>query len=309
MERLIDYFAHIPSLHRSLLLVGGIALFWLIESAVPLFHFRQSEPGYRKLSHAGINLFFTLTTVLINFLLAFLLLRTSDWAVEHQVGLLPWLEQATPLPLWATALLGLLALDLIGAWLPHWVQHQVRFLWRFHLIHHTDAYLDTTSANRHHPGESVIRFVFTLVAVLITGAPMWLVFLYQALSVALSQFNHANIELPRWADRLLGLLIVTPNMHHVHHHYVLPVTNTNYGNIFPYWDRLLGTYHEMPGHELHYGIDTHPDPREHSRIGNLLAIPFQKYRQPVGEIKPADRSKTTPFPETAKQGTALGIRN
>ncbi|GAB3886789.1 sterol desaturase family protein [Spirosoma agri] len=274
MERLVNYFEHIPSLHRSLILVGGITIFWLIETAVPLFQF-----SYRKTTHAGINIFFTLTTAVVNVCLAFLLLRTSDWTVQHHVGLLQWLS----LPRWAELLLGLLALDLVGAWLPHWTQHQVTFLWRFHLIHHTDVYVDTTTANRHHPGESVIRFVFTLLAVLVTGAPMWLVFLYQALSVLLSQFNHANIELPRWADRLLGLVIVTPNMHHVHHHYVLPVTNTNYGNIFPYWDRLFGTYHEMAGKDIHYGIDTHPQPREHSHIGGLLKIPFQTYRPPVGE--------------------------
>ncbi|HLL97218.1 MAG TPA: sterol desaturase family protein [Spirosoma sp.] len=276
MERIISYFEHIPSSHRSLILVGGITLFWLIESAVPLIQF-----SYRKWHHAGINFFFTLTTILINFLLAFLLLRTSNWTVQHGVGLLQWVQW----PSWAELIVGLLALDLIGAWLPLWTEHKVKFLWRFHLIHHTDAYVDTTTANRHHPGESVIRFVFTTIAVLLTGAPMWLVFLYQALSVALAQFNHANIELPRWADRLLGLLVVTPNMHHVHHHYVLPVTNTNYGNIFPYWDRLFGTYHQMPGCDLHYGIDTHPEPQEHSHIGSLLKIPFQPYRQPVGERK------------------------
>jgi len=273
MERLVAYFEHIPSSHRSLILVGGITLFWLIESAVPLFRFE-----YNKLRHAGINLFFTLTTIVVNFVLAFILLRTSDWAVQNQLGLLQWIDW----PLWVEALVGLLALDLIGAWLPHWAEHQIKFLWRFHLIHHTDTYVDTTTANRHHPGESVIRFVFTTAAVLVTGAPMWLVFLYQALSVALSQFNHANIELPRRVDRLLGLFIVTPNMHHVHHHYVLPVTNTNYGNIFPYWDRLFGTYHEMAGKDLRYGIDTHPSPHEHSQIGSLLKIPFQAYRQPVG---------------------------
>lgn len=279
MERLVNYFEHIPSSHRSLILVGGIALFWLIESAIPLFQFAKTTPGYRKIHHAGINIFFTLTTIIVNFTLAFLLLRTSDWTVKHQIGLLPWIHW----PLWAEALVGLLGLDLIGAWLPHWIQHQVKFLWRFHLIHHSDVYVDTTTANRHHPGESVVRFVFTLLAVFCLGAPMWLVFLYQALSVLLSQFNHANIELPRWVDRLLGLVIVTPNMHHVHHHYVLPITNTNYGNIFPYWDRLFGTYHEMAGKDLHYGIDTHPDPHEHSHVGRLLKIPFQQYRPPVGE--------------------------
>lgn len=280
MERLVNYFEHIPSSHRSLILVGGIAIFWLIESAVPLFQFK-----YRKLHHAGINVFFTLTTIVVNFVLAFILLQTSDWTVRHQVGLLQWVT----LPLWAQTLVGLLGLDLIGAWLAHWTQHKTKFLWRFHLIHHSDTYVDTTTANRHHPGESVIRFAFTTLAVLTMGAPMWLVFLYQALSVLLSQFNHANIELPRWADRLLGLVIVTPNMHHVHHHYVLPVTNTNYGNIFPYWDRLFGTYHEMAGKELHYGIDTHQDAHEHSRIGSLLKMPFQTYRPPVGEKVPDER--------------------
>ena len=282
MERIITYFEHISSLHRSLILVGGITVFWLIESAVPLFQFDRATPGYKKHRHAGINFFFTLTTIVVNFALAFLLLRTSDWTVQNGVGLLQWVN----MPLWAVAVVGMLALDLVGAWLPHWAEHKVTFLWRFHLIHHTDTFVDTTTANRHHPGESVIRFVFTLVAVLLTGAPMWLVFMYQAFSVALSQFNHANINLPRWADRALGLFIVTPNMHHVHHHYVLPVTNTNYGNIFPYWDRLFGTYHEMAGRDLKYGIDTHPEPHEHSHIGNLLKVPFQKYRQPVGETEP-----------------------
>jgi sterol desaturase/sphingolipid hydroxylase (fatty acid hydroxylase superfamily) len=236
MERLIQYFETIPSSHRSLILVSGIAFFWLVESAFPLFHFRQSESSYRKVHHAGINLFFTLTTILVNFVLAFILLKTSDFVVAQKVGVLQWFN----LPIWAQVVVGLLLLDLIGAWSIHWLQHHIKWMWKFHLIHHTDAYLDTTSANRHHPGESVFRFVFTTLAVLIAGAPIGVVMLYQAVSVVLSQFNHANIQLPRW-------LVVTPNMHHVHHHYVLPQTNSNYGNIFPFWDRIFGSYTEMEG--------------------------------------------------------------
>ncbi|GAB3927485.1 sterol desaturase family protein [Larkinella terrae] len=279
MERLIQYFETIPSAHRSLILVGGITFFWLVESAVPLFHFGQSETGYRKIGHAGINFFFTLTTVLVNFVLAFILLKTSDFVVTEKVGILQWLR----LPLWAQVVAGLLILDLVGAWCVHWLQHHVKWMWKFHLIHHTDRYLDTTSANRHHPGESVFRFFFTTLAVLVAGAPIGVVMLYQALSVLVSQFNHANIQLPRWLDRPLGWLIVTPNMHHVHHHYVLPQTNTNYGNIFPFWDRLFGSYAEMDGKEINYGVDTHLDTHEHTRIGNLLKIPFQPYRPPVGK--------------------------
>jgi sterol desaturase/sphingolipid hydroxylase (fatty acid hydroxylase superfamily) len=175
--------------------------------------------------------------------------------------------------------------------LAHWTEHHVKWMWQFHSVHHSDQHVDTTTANRHHPGESVIRFMFTVAAVLITGAPMWLVFLYQSLSVVLSQFNHANIELPRWADRVLSLLIVTPNMHHVHHHYVLPLSNTNYGNIFPYWDKLFGTYRQEEGRNLVYGLDTHPDSREHSHIGGILKVPFQQYRPPVGQIGKAAAEK------------------
>ena len=274
MQTFVDYFEHIPSSHRSAILVGGITLFWLIEGAFPLFRF-----GYNKWKHAGINIFFTLTTIIINFAMAFVLLWSSDWAIAHNFGILQWLPE---MPLWAYAVVGMLLLDLIGAYFVHWTEHKVKWMWRFHLVHHTDTHVDTTSANRHHPGESVFRFVFTTAAVVLAGTPMWLVFLYQALSVALSQFNHANINLPESVDRVLSWLIVTPNMHHVHHHYVQPYTDSNYGNIFPIWDRLFGTYKHMKGNELVYGIDTHMAPHENAHLGNLLKVPFQKYRPPVG---------------------------
>lgn len=274
MQSFVDYFEHIPSAHRSAILVGGITLFWLIEGAFPLFRF-----GYNKWKHAGINIFFTLTTIVINFAMAFILLQSSDWAIAHDFGILQWLPD---MPLWAYALVGMLLLDLIGAYFVHWTQHKVKWMWRFHLVHHTDTHVDTTSANRHHPGESVFRFVFTTLAVVLAGAPMWLVFLYQALSVALSQFNHANINLPESVDRVLSWFIVTPNMHHVHHHYVQPYTDSNYGNIFSIWDRLFGTFQRLEGHKLIYGIDTHMAPHENAHLGNLLKVPFQKYRPPVG---------------------------
>ena len=273
MEAIIDYFRTIPSAHRSAILVGGIVLFWLIEGAVPLYRFR-----YNKLKHAGVNIFFTVTSIIVNFALAFILLKASDWAVAHRFGFLQWLPQ---LPLWAFAVVGMLTLDLVGAWLIHYTEHRVRWMWKFHLVHHSDTHVDTTSANRHHPGESVFRFVFTTAAIFIAGAPMWLVFMYQAFSVALSQFNHANIILPRWLDNILSWVIVTPNMHHVHHHYVLPYTDTNFGNIFSIWDQLFGTFSKLDPDKLVYGIDTHMNPEENAQIQNLLKIPFGSYRPPT----------------------------
>jgi len=274
MEQIVEYFRTIPSSHRSVILVGGIAFFWMLESAVPLFRFK-----YSKVKHAGINIFFTLTTIIINFALAFILLRSSDWAVANHFGILQWLPQ---MPLWLFAIAGLLLLDLIGAWLVHWAEHKVKWMWRFHLVHHTDTHVDTTSANRHHPGESVFRFVFTTAGVVLAGAPMWLVFMYQSISVLLSQFNHANIVIPKWLDKAMSWVFVSPDMHKVHHHYVQPYTDSNYGNIFSIWDRLFGTFMTLDRDKLIYGIDTHMKPEENDRLSNLLKVPFQTYRPPVG---------------------------
>lgn len=273
METIINYFETIPSAHRSIILVSGITFFWLVEYAAPLFKF-----NYKKVRHALPNIFFTFTTVIINFALAFILLKASDFTVANQIGLLQWLN----LPLWATVILGVALLDLIGAWLPHWVQHKIKPLWMFHLIHHTDNHVDTTTANRHHPGESVIRFTFTALGTLVLGAPIGIVMLYQSMSLVLSQFNHANIKLPKRLDTAMSWAIVSPDMHKVHHHFVLPYTDTNYGNIFSVWDRLFGTFAKMKNNDIVYGVDTYPDVNSNADVATLLKMPFGEYRAPEG---------------------------
>jgi sterol desaturase/sphingolipid hydroxylase (fatty acid hydroxylase superfamily) len=273
METLLNYFETIPSLHRSLLLVGGITLFWLLEGAAPLMRF-----GYRKWRHAIPNLFFTATTVVINFLLAFLLLNTSDWVVANQFGLLNWMPE---MPLWLYALAGVLFLDFFGAYLPHYVEHKIKPLWMIHLVHHSDHEVDTTTANRHHPLESFIRFFFTLGGVFLAGTPIGVVMLYQSLSLVATQFTHANIRLPRRLDALLSLFLVSPDMHKVHHHYRLPYTDSNYGNIFSIWDRLFGTFMKLDRDALVYGVDTFPDAKANANLKHLLKQPFHKYRKPT----------------------------
>ena len=272
METIINYFNTIPSSHRSLLLVGGIALFWIIENAFPFFKFR-----YNKIQHAGINIFFTITSIAVNFFLAFVLLKISAFTVQNNFGILHLLPKIN---FWIFMAAGLLLLDFIGAFLPHFVEHRIKFLWRFHLIHHTDRWVDTTSANRHHPGESVIRFAFTAMGVLLVGAPMWLVFLYQSLSVIFSQFNHANISISKKIDTVMSYIFVSPDMHKVHHHYKLPYTDSNFGNIFSVWDRIFGTFKTLNRNEIVYGLDTHLDTKENNNLKNLLHIPFQEIRSP-----------------------------
>ncbi|MBT3542633.1 sterol desaturase family protein [Flavobacteriaceae bacterium] len=273
MEMIMKYFETIPSLHRSLILVGGLTLFWVVEGSLPLMKF-----NYKKWKHALPNLFFTGTTIVINFLLAFLLLSTSDWVISNEFGLLHWLPE---MPLWLEVTLGLMLLDLVGAYLAHWTEHKVKPLWMIHLVHHSDHKVDTTTANRHHPLESFIRFGFTLFGVFIIGANMGIVMLYQSLSLVLTQFNHANIKLPKKLDLFLSYFIVSPDMHKTHHHYRLPYTDANFGNIFSFWDRLFGTYLPFDREKLVYGVDVFFDEEANGKIKTLLKQPFQTYSKPT----------------------------
>jgi len=270
MQEIINYFETISATHRGILLVSGITLFWLIENSFPLFKFK-----YNKWQHASINIFFTITTVILNFGMAFLLLMAADFVTIKNFVILHWIPEVS---LFYYTIIGLLLLDFFGAYLAHYVEHRFPVLWRFHLIHHTDTWIDTTSANRHHPGESVIRFIFTIVGVLIVGAPMWMVFMYQSLSIVFSQFIHANILLPKKVDKILSYIIISPDMHKIHHHYKLPYTDSNYGNIFSVWDRLFGTFSYLERENIIYGVDTHMKPEENNDLKNLLQIPFQSKR-------------------------------
>ncbi len=249
--------------------MAGLVFFWLLEGLIPIVRFK-----YSKWKHAGLNLFFTATTAVVNFAFAYLIIKASDAVVSEGWGVLSWFD----LPIWGKVILGLMMMDLVGAYFIHWLEHKVHWMWKFHIIHHSDEHLDTTSALRHHPGESVFRAVFTLLAVVFAGAPMWLVMIYQSMSALLSQFNHSNVKLPEWVNSTLGLAIVLPNMHRVHHHDSLPQTDMNYANIFSFWDRIFGTYGELDSDKINYGLDVFNKRDDH--IGDLLGLPFdgKRYR-------------------------------
>ncbi|MBS0025990.1 sterol desaturase family protein [Chitinophaga sp. 2R12] len=263
---MVTFFEHIPSAYRTIILMSGLLLLWIIEGMAPRFRFRNN-----RYKHAGTNLFFTLTTIIVNTGLAFLIVKASRWTSDQQFGLLYLVK----LPLWLHTLLALLMLDFIGAWLIHWVQHKTAWMWQFHKIHHIDTQIDATTALRHHPVESLLRVIALFVAIVTMGVPFWMVMFYQSLSAFMSQFNHANIHLPKWLDNALSWVIVSPDMHKVHHSHYQPETDANYANIFSIWDRLFGTFVKVPDTlALRYGLDEYQDPR-YQEIGSLLKVPWQ----------------------------------
>ena len=275
MQEILTYFETVPTFVRTLFLVSGVFFFLLLEMIVPLFQF-----DYHKGKHAAINITFTLITLVVNLFGAALIVATVSYTQFHQIGVLHMFEMSILL----YVIIGLILLDLIGAWLVHFLEHKVKWMWRFHIIHHTDINVDVTSGLRHHPGENILRLAFTCFAVLVVGPSFGLVMLYQTASAFFAHLTHANIQMPKKIDELLSYVFVTPYFHKIHHHYVQPNTDSNYGNIFSFWDHLFRTTSkEKDMTSLVYGLDTHFNEEDYSSIKSLLLIPFQTFREPFNK--------------------------
>lgn len=267
---IINYFETLEKhpVQRMIFLVGGLLLFWILEGAVPLIKLSYKK---NKLRHAGVNFVFTVIHLIIHTALAILIVMISDWCRKEPFGIVYW----TNANIFFSIIIGVLALD-FSSWLVHWVMHKVKPLWGFHLIHHTDNTVDVTTGLRHHPGDSILRGIFFMLLIFVSGAPMYAVMIYQTLLVLATAFTHANISLPKKLDRVLSYVLVSPNMHKVHHHWKQPYTDSNYGGVFSIWDRIFGTYRVLDPKELRYGLDRYyPNEKDEDLMG-LLKKPFQK---------------------------------
>lgn len=268
---IIQYFQTLEQhpVQRMAFLVGGLLFFWIIEGAIPLLPMRYKR---NKLRHAGVNFAFTTIHLIIHTFLAILIVKLSDWCRVSQFGLVHWLNAGIGL----TILISFLVLDFFGGWLVHIVQHKVPLFWRFHVIHHADNNVDVTTGLRHHPVESVFRGLFFFIGIFVSGAPMYAVMVFQTILVFATAFTHANINLPSWLDKLLSYMLVSPNMHKVHHHWKQPYTDSNYGAVLSIWDRFFGTFKVLTPSGIRYGLDRYY-PNEHDEdFGKLLKSPFKK---------------------------------
>ncbi|NJM50295.1 MAG: sterol desaturase family protein [Sphingomonadales bacterium] len=161
----------------------------------------------------------------------------ATWAEQAGFGLF----QMTSWPWWAEALLAFILLD-FAVWLQHLVMHRVPILWRMHKVHHSDRDLDASSALRFHPFELILSTLYKSAWVALLGVPVMVALLFELWLNANALFNHSNIRLPKWADRLVRPLLVTPDMHFVHHSIVVAEQNRNFGFALSIWDRLFGVY-------------------------------------------------------------------
>jgi sterol desaturase/sphingolipid hydroxylase (fatty acid hydroxylase superfamily) len=185
----------------------------------------------------------------------------------------------------------IVVLDL-AVYLQHVLFHAVPALWRLHRMHHADLDFDVTTGNRFHPIEIVLSMVWKLTIVFALGAPALAVLAFEVVLNATAMFNHGNVRIPKRLDRWLRWLVVTPDMHRVHHSVVPSETNSNFGFNLPWWDRLFGTYRAAPaaGQEaMTIGIEQFRDPRELG-LGHMLTQPFRGDDRlyPLGRGEPAE---------------------
>jgi len=273
MDTLISYFSDLEKrpLERAGFFVAGMILLWLVENMIPLISMDYKKS---KGKHAAVNISFTAIHFVIHTLLAGGIVFIAGWTSQHHFGLIH-LTQSSPLLI---IVITCLTLDFFAGWLCHFVEHQIPLFWRFHIIHHADNNVDVTTGLRHHPLESVWRGVFFYIGIFAAGAPMYAVLLYQTMLVFITGFTHANISLPKWLDKALSVVLVSPNMHKVHHHWKQPYTDSNYGAVFSIWDRLLGTFMKLDSTEIRYGLDNYYPNEKDEDFGALMKRPFQKLK-------------------------------
>lgn len=264
MEAFLIFFETMPNWQKLVWILICLSFNWIIEAGMPLV-----KLNYQKWKHAGVNLVFLGTSLLVNVLFGLLTVGVFVWMAQAEFGLLYLVD----LPIWVELLLAVMALDFAAQYLVHYLLHKVKWMWKFHMVHHSDTKVDATTGTRHHPGDYVLREVFALGAVLIMGMPLAFYLFYRIATIFFAYFTHANIHVPYWIDKPMSYIFITPNMHKFHHHFERPWTDTNFGNIFSFWDRIFGTLVYDDPKKVVYGLDV-LDGKLDEDIAYQFKVPF-----------------------------------
>jgi len=266
MESFLVFFETMPIWMKACWIIFCISFFWILEGQYSLF-----KVPYKKWRHAKTNFVLLFFVMIINACFGLLVALAFIWLDKSHFGLLNLFEA----PVWVKLFISILTLDLITQYGVHFLLHKVRWMWRLHIVHHSDKKVDVTTGTRHHPFDFIIRETVALLLVILMGMPVSFYLFYRILTILFTYFNHANMELPLKVDKTISLIIVSPNMHKFHHHYQLPWTDSNYGNVLSIWDRIFGTYMYGDPKKIQYGLDS-SDHTDDENVLVQLAIPFNK---------------------------------
>lgn len=253
---------------RLAFFIGIFALMALWEMLAPRRRLLRSK-GVRWGNNIGLVVF---NTVILRLLFPTAAVGMALFAQEQGLGVFNYVE----VPPWLAVVASVITLDFF-IWLQHVMVHAVPLLWRLHRVHHADLDYDVTTGARFHPLEIILSMLIKFAVILLLGPPLVAVVMFEILLNATSMFNHGNVRIPVGIDRVLRWLVVTPDMHRVHHSTEDDETNSNFGFNLPWWDRMFGTYRAQPraGHEgMTIGIRSFREDRWCSWLPGILSIPF-----------------------------------
>jgi sterol desaturase/sphingolipid hydroxylase (fatty acid hydroxylase superfamily) len=279
--------AEILFAHEPVIRLGAFAVIFMAMALWELLAPRRRQAIGRLRRWPGNLGIVVLNTLLVRLAFPTAAVGVALLAESRGWGLFPALNA----PPWLAVVAAVILLDL-AIYLQHVLFHAVPALWRLHRMHHADLEFDVTTGARFHPIEILLSMGIKLGVVAALGAPAAAVLLFEVLLNATSMFNHGNVRLPGRFDRVLRWIVVTPDMHRVHHSVVPRETNSNFGFSLPWWDRLFGTYKPQPvaGHAgMTVGIEQFRDPRE-LRLDRMLSQPFRDDDRsyPLGRREPAE---------------------
>jgi sterol desaturase/sphingolipid hydroxylase (fatty acid hydroxylase superfamily) len=251
---------------QPVLLIGMLILMYSIENIFPYLN----RPVNRK-RHYRRNFIISIFSFLLNAFCGTLVVMAIELTAKYHWGLLNQLS----VPAGVKVVLGILLFD-FGSFLAHNLQHKVSFLWRFHRVHHSDPHLNVSSSLRFHPVDVIVsQCIYQCIGTMLIGLSMTSFVIYGTIAIPLLILQHSNVKLPGKLERIASLVIATPGWHKIHHSKERAQTDSHYGDVFTFWDRLFGTWGTTQPHQIQYGLDEF-DQDQHHKVGYLMSSPFKK---------------------------------
>jgi sterol desaturase/sphingolipid hydroxylase (fatty acid hydroxylase superfamily) len=259
---MIDLLANL----QPIVLIIMLILMYAIENMLPYL-----TPPTNKKTHYKRNFTISLVSFLLNAVVGTLVVMVVEITGKNHWGLLNQLQ----LPVAVKLIAAILLYDFCS-YLAHNLAHKLPFLWRFHRIHHSDSHLNVSSSLRFHPVDVIwAQGIASSAIVILIGMPITAFVIYGSIAIPLLIMQHTNVRFPRKLEQIASLVIATPGWHKIHHSSEQKETDSHYGDVFTFWDRIFGTWGKKQPHEIEYGLAEFNEDKHH-RVGHLFASPFKK---------------------------------
>ncbi len=250
-------------LDTNYLLIAFVVLFFMLET----YFNRPKSVGF-KIGHLGQNFLFQLIAIAMGSLLGFMIVTAYGWITEYDLGLFNMIS----VPYWFKIIAGVFLLDFADYWF-HRLDHKSPLLWRQHRVHHSDTSMDASTGLRTFPTELIYFIIGELVISIIFGLDIMSMNIFFLVLIPIFFLQHSSLTFPTWVDRAFGWLFMTPNYHKVHHEQDQYYTDSNYGTLFIFWDKLFGTFKVKPVSEINYGLKEFIGPEKQSFLYQIRS-PF-----------------------------------